>query len=239
MFSPLPFTILDTHVWYPCFHSASCCGWIAFLTNCNPVIHSFSFFRALTQHMTPPFVTSVLPPVENVGTTGVEQTATLQTQHMYSSEFEYLLAEEEAHVSILLSVAARSAPHLLGSGSVKPSRTSGINMQFVPSILWGWLLSTFNTVSVSDDICGSNIVGVAVVSSTILYLDSLRFENCTLKDGTKITWSLKMALIGLNYHHTLCNTPEEHRSHQLHDGTLKSYIVSDMYLNPFASNCYN
>lgn len=85
--------------------------------------------------MTPPFVTSVLPPVENVGTTGVEETNTVQTQHIYSSEFEYLLAEEEAHVSILLSVAARSAPHLLGSGSVKPSRTSGIYMQFVPGIL--------------------------------------------------------------------------------------------------------
>lgn len=81
--------------------------------------------------MTPPIVTSALPPVENVGTSGVEETTTLPTQHMYSSEFEYLLAEEEAHVSILLSVAACRAPHLLGSGSVKPSRTSGINMQFV------------------------------------------------------------------------------------------------------------
>jgi len=85
--------------------------------------------------MTPPFVTSVLPPVENVRTTGVEETTTLQMQHTYSSEFECLVSEEEAHVSILLSVAARSAPHLLGSGSVKPSRTSGIYMQFVPSIL--------------------------------------------------------------------------------------------------------
>jgi len=85
--------------------------------------------------MTPPFVTTVLPPIENVGTTGVEETTTLQTQHTYSSEFEYLLAEEEAHVSILLSVAARSAPHLLGSGGVKPSRTSGIYMKLVPSIL--------------------------------------------------------------------------------------------------------
>ena len=85
--------------------------------------------------MTPPFVTSVLPPVENVGTTRVEETTTPQIQHTYSSEFEYLLAEEEAHVSVLLSVAARSAPHLLGSGIVKPSRTSGIYMQVVPGNL--------------------------------------------------------------------------------------------------------
>jgi hypothetical protein len=85
--------------------------------------------------MSPPLVTSVLPPVENVGTAGVEETTSLQTQHTYSSEFEYLLAVEEAHVSVLLSVAARSAPHLLGSGIVKPSRTSGIYMQFVPGIL--------------------------------------------------------------------------------------------------------
>jgi hypothetical protein len=85
--------------------------------------------------MSPPFVASVLPPVENVGTTGVEETTTLQAPHTYSSEFDYLLAEEEAHVSVLLSVAARSAPHLLGSGTVKPSRTSGIYMQFVPGIL--------------------------------------------------------------------------------------------------------
>lgn len=85
--------------------------------------------------MTPPFVTTVLPPVENVGTTGLEEPTTLQIQHTYSSEFEYLLAEEEAHVSVLLSVAARSAPHLLGSGIVKRSRTSGIYTQRVPGIL--------------------------------------------------------------------------------------------------------
>ena len=142
--------------------------------------------------MTPPCVTSVLPPVENVGTTGVDETTTLQTQHTYSSEFEYLLAEEEAHVSVLLSVAARSAPHLLGSGSVKPSRTSGIYMQFFLGFLWGWISSIFNTVPVSDDICGPNIVSVAVVTSTDPYLDSLRFKICALEDGIKIAWSLKM-----------------------------------------------
>jgi hypothetical protein len=146
MFSPFPSTLLDPHVWYPCLHSYSCCEWTAFIDHDNPVIHNFSFCRALTRHMTPPCVTSVLPPVEKVGTTGVEETTTLQTRLTYSSEFEYLLAEEEAHVSVLLSVVARRAPHLLGSGSVKPSRTSGIYMQFVTRVLWGWSSSTFNSV---------------------------------------------------------------------------------------------
>jgi hypothetical protein len=44
-----------------------------------------------------------------------------------------------------------------------------------------------------------------------------------------------MGLIGLNCHNTLCNIPEEHRSHLLHDGKLESCTVSDLYLNPFAA----
>jgi hypothetical protein len=52
--------------------------------------------------------------------------ATLQTHLTCSPELEHLLLEEEAHVSVLLNVAAHSAPHLLGSNGVKPSRTTGI-----------------------------------------------------------------------------------------------------------------
>jgi hypothetical protein len=84
--------------------------------------------------MTPPSLTSVLPPVEKVGAIGEEEIAALQTQITNSSGLEHLLAEEEAHVSVLLSVAARSAPHLLGSNGVKPSRTSGIHMWHVSRV---------------------------------------------------------------------------------------------------------
>lgn len=155
-------------------------------------MHNFSFCRALTRHMTPPCVTSVLPPVEKVGTTGVEETATLQTRLTYASEFEYLLAEEEAHVSMLLSVAAHSAPHLLGSGGVKPSHTSGIYMQLVQRVLWGWSLSIFSTILVSDDVCDPNLMNATAVSSADLCLDSLQFVSQSIRQRLLqlVTWNL-------------------------------------------------
>lgn len=91
--------------------------------------------------MTPTCVTSVLPPVERVGDVGMKEVATLQTQLTCSPELERLLVEEEAHVSVLLSVAAHSAPHLLGSGGVKSSRTSGIYVQYASRVFRGYLLS--------------------------------------------------------------------------------------------------
>jgi hypothetical protein len=108
----------------------------------NTIIQSFTFFyRALTEHMTPPCVTSILPPVERVGALGMKGSATLETHLTCSPELKHLLLEEEAHVSVLLSVAAHSAPHLLGPSGVKPSRTSGISVLYASRVFWMYLLS--------------------------------------------------------------------------------------------------
>jgi hypothetical protein len=72
-----------------------------------------------------------MAPVENVGAVVVDRIATLQTQLSCSSELEHALVEEEAHVSVLLSIAAYIAPHLLGSSGVKSSRTSGMHILHV------------------------------------------------------------------------------------------------------------
>jgi hypothetical protein len=92
--------------------------------------------------MTPPCVISVLAPVENVGAVAVDGIATVQSQLSCSSGLEHALVEEEAHVSVLLSVAARIAPHLLGSSGVKSSRTSGIYeyILHVSRVFWGYSL---------------------------------------------------------------------------------------------------
>jgi hypothetical protein len=90
--------------------------------------------------MTPPCVTSVLAPVENVGTVVVDEIGMLQTRIMCSSGLEHAVMEEEAHVSVLLSVVARTAPHLLGSRGIKSSRTSGIYIQQVSKVFWGFFL---------------------------------------------------------------------------------------------------
>ena len=76
--------------------------------------------------MTPPCMSSTLPPVERVQASGLENGTGAKAQTLYVSGLEHLLVEEETHVSVLLGVAARSVPHLLGSNGVKPSKTSGI-----------------------------------------------------------------------------------------------------------------
>ncbi|PNF13637.1 hypothetical protein B7P43_G17289 [Cryptotermes secundus] len=128
----------DTHI------SVMDCNGMTTPDNSNS---SIEIYEALTQHMTPPCVTSELPPVERVGAVGMKEIATLQTRRTCSPELERLLVEEEAHVSVLLSVAAHSAPHLLGSGGVKPSRTSGMPrvskqvrtkvIEYYQQVLWG------------------------------------------------------------------------------------------------------
>ncbi|KAJ9590929.1 hypothetical protein L9F63_016027, partial [Diploptera punctata] len=98
---------------------------------------SVEIYKALTRHMTPPCTASMLPPVEKVQTSGLD----------------HILVEEETHVSVLLGVAARSVPHLLGSNGVKPSRTSGVPratkqvrtkvIEYYQQILWGEVWSLF------------------------------------------------------------------------------------------------
>ncbi|XP_069674313.1 uncharacterized protein [Periplaneta americana] len=117
------------------------------LTPDNSDNSSIEVYRALTRHMTPPCNNSVLPPVEKVGVVGGDELTALQTRLAYSTGLDHLLVEEETHVSVLLSVTARSAPHLLGSNGVKPSRSSGIPrvskqvrikvMEYYQQVLWG------------------------------------------------------------------------------------------------------
>jgi hypothetical protein len=65
-------------------------------------------------------------------------------------------------------------------------------MQLVQRVLWGWSLSIFSTILVSDDVCDPNLMNATAVSSADLCLDSLQFVSQSIRQRLLqlVTWNL-------------------------------------------------